>query len=156
MNWKENLLEGRDAAFDILRSYEHIAVLGIKPESRAQKPAHYVPAYLQEHGYQITPVPTYYPEVTEILGEPVWRDLRQAPGPLEIVDVFRRPEDLGGHLDEILEANPEVVWLQQGIRDDDFAEQLARAGIQVIQDRCMLADHKRMLVSQERTQVSPP
>ncbi len=98
------------------------------------------PRYAQQAGYEIVPVPVYYPEVTEILGAPVYRRLADVPGPVDLVNVFRRPSDLPAHLDDLLAARPRAVWLQSGIRHDAVAESLARAGIAVVQDRCLMVE----------------
>jgi predicted CoA-binding protein len=87
----------------------------------------------------------YYPELTTILGRPVVRDLTTIEGRLDCVDVFRRSEDVPGHLDDLVAIRPDLVWLQLGIRNDEAAERLARAGIAVVQDRCLLVDHRRAL-----------
>ena len=110
---------------------------------QAEQPAYHVPEYLQSQGLSIVPVPVYFPEVTHILGEPVYRSLAAVPQPpaLDVVCVFRRPQDVGAHVEDVLQARPGAVWLQSGIRDDAAAEQLARAGIRVVQDRCMLVEH---------------
>jgi predicted CoA-binding protein len=134
------------AVAELVRSARRIAVLGIKPETRAMKPAHYVSAYLAEAGVEVIPVPVYYPEVTHILGRPVYRRVADVPGPpgsIDIVDVFRRSHDVAAHLGDLLAARPRAVWLQLGIRDDATAEALARAGILVVQDRCLMVDHQR-------------
>lgn len=143
-SWRDNLVEDPGAVRKILEHTERIAVLGIKPESRDWTPAHYVPKYLQERGYDVIPVPTYYPDVTEILGRPVYRTLVAVPGEVDMVDVFRRSEDIPPHVDDIIAKAPKVVWFQLGIRNDDAAERLARAGIRVVQDRCTMADHRRL------------
>jgi predicted CoA-binding protein len=127
---------------ELLRSTRRVAVLGIKPESHADQPAHYVPAALQSSGVQIVPVPVYYPDVTTILGQPVFRRLADVPGDIDIVDVFRRSRDVAAHLPDLLAKRPRAVWLQQGIRDDNTAETLAEAGILVVQDRCLMVDHR--------------
>lgn len=124
----------------LLRSTKRIAVLGIKTEAQPTAPAFYVPEFLVEHGYEVVPVPVYYPDVTAILGQKVYRKLVDVPGDIDMVDVFRRPRDLAGHLDDILAKKPKSVWLQQGIRDDAFAEKLSAAGITVVQDRCLKLD----------------
>ena len=90
---------------------------------------------MAEAGYEIVPVPVYYPDVTEILGEPVYRTLAEIPEPVDMVNVFRRSRDIPPHLSDILAAKPKSVWLQLGIRNDEVAETLARAGIKVVQDR---------------------
>ena len=128
---------------DLLARTHRIAVLGIKPESRAGQAAHYVPKYLRDAGFEVVPVPVYYPEVTEILGQKVYRKLVDVPGPVDMVNVFRRPIDLMPHLEDILAKKPASVWLQLGIRDDAFAAELTKAGIEVVQDRCLMVEHRR-------------
>jgi predicted CoA-binding protein len=131
-------------AFDrLLPRLRRIAVLGIKPESRADRPAHIVPAYLHRAGYELEPVPVYYPDVSEILGRQVYRKVADIPGRVDVVNVFRKPADLMPHLDDLVAARPRLVWLQTGIRDDDFAAQLLAAGIDVVQDQCLMVEHRR-------------
>ena len=128
-----------DAISQILAGTRRIAVLGIKTEAQRDQPAFYVPAYMLEAGYDIVPVPVYYPEVTTILGSAVVRRVQDA-APIDMVNVFRRPSDLAAHLDDILAATPRSVWLQLGIRDDAFAKRLEDAGISVVQDRCLMVE----------------
>jgi len=128
----------------LLRSSRRIAVLGIKPETEASQPAHYVAAYLARAGLDVVPVPVYYPEVREILGRAVYRTLNEIPGPIDIVDVFRRPSDIPAHLPDILEKKPRAVWFQSGIRNDEAAMILAASGIQVVQDLCLMIEHRRL------------
>ena len=128
--------------FQLLRDTKRIAVLGIKPESHANQPAFYVPKYMAGVGYEIIPVPVYYPDVTEIMGMPVFRDLRDIEGGIDMVNVFRRPSDIPKHTDEILATKPKSVWFQLGIRNDEVAEVLANAGIKVVQDRCLMVEHR--------------
>jgi uncharacterized protein len=128
----------------ILRDSRRVAVLGIKPEQHSGAPAHYVPAYLQRVGYEVVPVPVYYPEVTEILGEPVYRRLADVPGDIDLVVVFRRAHDIPKHVDDILVTKPHAVWFQLGIRNDTVATRLAEAGIEVVQDRCTMIDHRHI------------
>jgi predicted CoA-binding protein len=137
-----NVIDDTESITALLEGTKRIAVLGIKPESRADRPAFYVPKYLAEMGFDVVPVPVYYPEVTAILGRPVYRTVAEVPGPIDMVNVFRRSEDLTPHLADLLAARPRSVWLQQGIRDDAFAEQLAAAGIKVVQDRCLMVELK--------------
>ena len=122
---------------------KRVAVLGIKTERQASQPAFYVASALQEAGVAIVPVPVYYPDVDVILGEKVYRRLADVPGEIDIVDVFRRPEDLPPHLDDIVQKRPKLVWLQSGIRHPGFAQQLVEAGIDVVQDRCLMVEHGR-------------
>jgi uncharacterized protein len=122
---------------------KRVAVLGIKTEKQANQPAFYVPEYLYQAGVEVIPVPVYYPEVDEILGQPVYRRVQDVPGQIDILDVFRRPDDLPPHLDDILVKQPKLVWLQSGIRHPGFAQQLTEAGIDVVQDRCLMVEHRR-------------
>jgi hypothetical protein len=147
--WREKLIEDRPGAHRILAAAKRIAVIGMKPESRADQPAYYVPAYLAEAGYEVLPVPCYYPEVTEIMKRPVCRSLAQVEGDVDLVVVFRRPPDVPQHVDDIIAKRPAAVWLQSGIRHDEAAERLARAGIEVVQDRCTMIEH-RMMEARER------
>jgi predicted CoA-binding protein len=143
-DWRENLATTADAIARIVRECRRIAVLGIKPESRAGAPAFFVPEYMLGQGYDIVPVPVYYPEVVEILGRRVYRVLRDVPGPIDMVNVFRRPRDIPPHVPDILAVRPRVVWLQLGIAHHEAAETWARAGIRVVQDRCLLVEHRRL------------
>lgn len=143
-DWRRNLITTADGIARIVRESRRIAVLGIKTEARRGQPAFYVPEYLARAGYDIVPVPVYHPEATEILGRPVYRTLRAIPGPIDVVNVFRRSPDIPPHLPDILAARPRFVWFQLGIVNDAAAETLARAGIEVVQDRCLLVEHRRL------------
>lgn len=145
MDWKQNLLTGDAEITEMLRNTKRIAVLGIKPESHAGQPAFYVPKYMQNAGYEIVPVPVYYPEVTEILGEKVYRDLADVPGEIDMVNVFRRSQDVAQHVDAILVKKPKWVWLQLGIWNDEAAEAWARAGIKVVQNLCLMVEHRALI-----------
>jgi predicted CoA-binding protein len=129
----------------LLARTKRIAVLGIKTEAQRGQPAFDVPAYLAAQGFEIVPVPVYYPEVTQILGKPVYRRLVDVPGHIDLVDVFRRPQDLDAHVDDIVAAKPGAVWLQLGIHSEPFAEKIAAAGIDILEDRCLLVEHRRWL-----------
>ena len=85
-------------------------------------------------------MPVYYPEVTEILGEPVYRSVAAVPGEVDMVERLPPPPDIDAHVDDILAKQPSSVWFQLGIRNDAAAERLARAGIDVVQDRCLLVE----------------
>ena len=143
-DWRTHLIDSTDEMRALLKQTRRIAVLGIKPESRADQPAHFVAVYAKEAGFEIVPVPVYYPEVTEILGEKVYRRLADVPGPVDMVNVFRRPEHVLPHVEDIIAKRPRAVWMQLGIQNDDAAEQLARAGIDVVQDRCLKVELMRM------------
>ena len=135
MSWQENLLTTGEQIRDLLASTRRIAVLGIKTEAQAGQPSVYVPKYMQDAGFEIVPVPVYYPDATVILGEKVYRKLVDIPGDIDMVDVFRRSPDVAGHIDDIIAKRPKSVWLQLGIRNDAAAEIFAKAGIKVVQDR---------------------
>lgn len=139
--WRSHLLEHSSQLAEVLSSAHRIAVIGIKPEV-VGGPAYYVPAYLQAAGYEIIPVPVYYPDITEILGAPVQRSLRTVTPPVDLVLLFRRSHDVAQHVADILAAAPRVVWMQQGIQDAEVAETLARAGIDVVQDTCAMIEHR--------------
>ena len=143
-DWRVNLVTSAEGIARVVREGKRIAVLGIKTEAQRDQPAFYVPEYMARAGYDILPVPVYYPDVTLILGQPVYRTVSAVPGPVDMVDIFRRPKDIPPHVDDILAARPRVVWLQLGIRHDQAAETFARAGIQVVQDRCLLVEHRRL------------
>jgi predicted CoA-binding protein len=130
---------------DLLSDTKTIAVLGIKTEAQASQPAFYVASYLHSAGLDVIPVPVYYPDATRILGKPVYRKVADIPGPVDMVNVFRRSEDVPPHVDDILAKKPKYVWLQLGIRNDAAAEKLARAGIKVVQNRCLMVDHRRLM-----------
>ncbi|HEY2325669.1 MAG TPA: CoA-binding protein [Thermoanaerobaculia bacterium] len=143
-DWKGNLIEDAAGIAHVIRETKTIAVLGIKPESHADQAGYYVPAHMAGAGYDVIPVPVYYPEVTEILGKPVVRKLADIGRPVDMVNVFRRPSDIPPHVDDILAAKPKSVWFQLGIRNDEAAEQLARAGIKVVQNRCLMVEESRL------------
>ncbi len=138
-DWQAHLVEDDAGVERIVRGTKRVAVLGIKTPDSGQ-PAYYVPQYAQRAGYEVVPVPVYYPEVTEILGERVYRTVAAVPGPVDMVNVFRRPKDIDAHVDDILAKRPATVWFQLGIRNPAAAERLARAGIDVVQDRCLLVE----------------
>ena len=143
-NWQQYLVDSAAGIQAVLRGTKRIAVLGMKTEEQAGQPALYVPEYMIETGHEVFPVLVYYPEVTEVLGRKVYRKVADVPGPIDMVNVFRRPADVTHHLDDLIAARPRCVWLQQGIRNDAAAETLARAGIQVVQDRCLMVEHRRL------------
>lgn len=136
-------LSGLDEVAEVLRRATCVAVLGAHPD--ASRPASYVPAYLRSVGYRVIPVNPRYAGET-LFGERVRARLDEVREPVDIVDVFRRAEDLPGHMEELLAMapRPRLVWLQLGIQNAAVAAQLLAAGIDVVQDRCTLADHKRL------------
>jgi len=145
MGWQENILVADEQLRDILNDTKNIAVLGIKTEAQSFQPAFYVPKYMQDKGYKIIPVPVYYPEATEILGEKVYRKLTDIPEAIDMLNVFRRPQDIPPHVEDILAARPKFVWFQLGIRHDEAARTLAENGIKVVQDLCLMVEHRALI-----------
>jgi predicted CoA-binding protein len=141
-SWRDNLITSSEGIRRILEGAKRIAVLGIKREF--DRPAYFVPEYAQMAGYEIIPVPVYYPEVTEMFGTKVYRRVADVPGDVDIVDVFRRSEHIPPHIDDIIAKKPKAVWFQSGIRNDEAAEKLAKAGIRVVQDRCLMVELRRV------------
>jgi predicted CoA-binding protein len=140
-DWRQHLVDDDAGIRKVIDATKRIAVIGIKID--AEQPAYYVPEYAQAAGYEIVPVPVYYPDVTEILGQRVYRSVVEVPGHVDMINVFRRSRDVAPHVDDILAKRPKSVWLQLGIRDDEAAERLARAGIDVVQDRCLMVELRR-------------
>ena len=143
-DWRDLILDDDAKIRALLAQTRRVAVLGIKTEAQADQAAFYVPKFLAGQGVELVPVPVYYPEVKTILGRPVHRTLADVPGPIDLVDVFRRPSDIPAHLPDLLAKKPRAVWLQLGIRNDAAAEDLAKAGIQVVQDRCLMVEWRRL------------
>lgn len=143
-SWRENIIDNAQRMRELLAETRRVAVLGIKTERQANQPAFYVPEYLASAGLEIIPVPVYYPEVETILGRKVYRRLSDVPGEIDLVDVFRRSEDIHQHVEDILAKKPRAVWFQSGIRNDQVARVLAEAGIKVVQDRCLMVEHRRL------------
>jgi len=141
-------VEREDELREILEQVRTIAVLGMKAE--AEEDAYRVPRYLQQQGYRIVPV---NPKLQQVLHEPAWATLGQISVPVDLVDVFRAPAHLPAHVDEILamRPRPSVVWFQLGIRDDASASRLEAAGIRVVQDRCIMVDHRRLVGARKRS-----
>jgi len=128
---------------EILEGSPTIAVLGMHNEP--EKAAYYVPEYLHEEGYRVIGVnPRFFGE--ELFGEKVRAQLRDIKEPVDLVDIFRRGEQISAHVDDILamQPHPKVVWMQLGIKNEEAAKRLQEAGIEVIQNRCTLADHQRL------------
>src|SRR5262245_25414711 len=117
MDWKRHLIETDEGIRALLESTKRIAVLGIKTRESGQA-ACYGPEYAQRAGFEVVPVPVYYPDCTEILGERVYRKVNDIPGDIDMVDVFRRPKDIDAHVDDIIAKKPKSVWFQLGIRND--------------------------------------
>ncbi|MDX2242099.1 MAG: CoA-binding protein [Leptolyngbyaceae cyanobacterium bins.302] len=145
MNWQNNIISDLEQIRELLVNTRTIAVLGIKTEAQANQPAFYVPKYLDSVGFEIIPVPVYYPDVTHILGHRVYHKLIEIPFDVDLVNVFRRAESIPAHLEDMLEKRPKVVWMQSGIKHNAVAQALAEAGIKVVQDRCLMVDHQHFM-----------
>lgn len=139
--WRDHLITDSAGIARVIEATKRIAVIGIKME--ADQPAYYVPEYAQNKGFDVVPVPVYYPDVTEILGQTVYRRVSDIPGDVDMVNVFRRPRDVPAHVDDIIAKRPKSVWMQLGIANDEAAERLARAGIDVVQDHCLMVELRR-------------
>lgn len=140
------LIEQTPDIVNVLTSNNVIAVIGFHRDS--MKPAHYVPEYMHRQGYTVIPVnPALAGRGESFFGSKAVSTLAEITTPVDVVEVFRRSDKVHEHLDDILSMNPlpRVVWLQLGIRDDEVARQLTERGIDVVQDRCMLADHRALL-----------
>lgn len=124
---------------DILRKYHTIAVVGLSNDPA--HPAHSVSKYMQDAGYRIIPV---NPGETEVLGERAYPGIRSIREPVEIVDVFRRPEYVGADVDDAIAAGAKAVWMQPGIINEEAAAKASAAGLEVVMDRCIRTEHRRM------------
>lgn len=142
VDWRSHIIDSYEGIRRVIDATRRIAVLGMKLGDH--RPAFFVHEYAQRAGYEIVPVPVYYPDETEMLGEKVYRTVSSIPGDIDMVDVFRRSEDIPPHLDDIIAKRPKSVWFQLGIVNDAAAERLAREGIDVVQDRCLLVELRRM------------
>lgn len=130
----------------ILQDSKTVAVVGFHPDS--MRPAHYVPEYLSRQGYAVIPVnPALAARQESFFGHKAVSTLAEIMTPVDIVEVFRRSDKVHDHLADILNMQPlpKVVWMQQGIRNDEVARELQAHGIEVVQDRCMLTDHRALL-----------
>ena len=124
---------------EILTQYKIIAVVGLSPNR--MRPSHGVSQYMQSQGYRIIPV---NPGHSEILGEKAYRKLEDIPEPVEIVNVFRRSEEVGPVVDSAIAIGAKAVWFQEGIRNDEAAAKAQAAGLAVVQNRCILKEHRHL------------
>ena len=124
---------------DILKSFKIVAVVGLS--ANEDRPSHEVAKYLQSHGYKIIPV---NPKEVEVLGQTCYPDLKSVPVKVDVVNIFRRSEDVPPIIDQAIEIGAAAVWMQEGIRHEQAAEKARLAGLKVVQDRCMLKEHIRM------------
>lgn len=129
-----------DEAVRALLKAKTVAVVGL--DTRQERAAYRVARYLKEHGYQVAPVPFQQP-ADEVLGGPAYPGLRAIPFPVDVVDVFVRPEQTDPIIDDAIAIGAKVLWLQQGIANDAGLERARRAGLVVTQDRCAMVEHRR-------------
>jgi len=125
---------------DILRNYRTIAVVGLSNDET--RPAYSVSQYMQAAGYRIIPV---NPDVSEVLGEKAYPDVASIPEPVEIVNVFRRSENVPPVVDDAIAAGAKVVWMQSGIWHREAAAKAEAAGVEVVMDRCIRTEHQRLV-----------
>jgi uncharacterized protein len=134
----EGAAPSADPIFDILTKYKTIAVVGLS--SNPARPSYGATEYMQGSGYQIIPV---NPNETDVLGEPSYASLAEVPQKIEIVDIFRRPEEVPPVVEAAIRAGAKVIWMQQGIANQAAAERARAAGLTVVMDACILIEHKR-------------
>jgi uncharacterized protein len=134
------IISDDDKVRQVLRESKTVAVLGLS--TNPEKASHRVAGYLQDQGYRIIPI---RPGLTEILGEKTRASLDDIESPVDIIDVFRRPEDVLPHAQEALRLKPKVFWMQLNIKNEAAASLLTQAGIDVIMDRCMKVEHEKLL-----------
>ena len=126
---------------DILLSAKTVASVGLS--SNQEKESYWIVSYLKEQGYRIIPVK---PTAPEILGEKAYPDLSSIPDPVDVVQVFRKPEDVPPVVDEAIKIGAKVVWMQEGISHEGAAQKARDAGLQVVMDACMRATHRRLMI----------
>jgi predicted CoA-binding protein len=126
----------------VLRSARTIAVIGLS--SKRYRPSHGVAEYMQSSGYRIIPV---NPFETEVLGEHAYPELDRVPGTVDIVDIFRRPEFVPEIVEAAIRIGARAIWMQEGVVHEDAAAKARAAGLEVVMDRCILKEHRRLLVS---------
>jgi predicted CoA-binding protein len=125
-----------EAIADILDNSKTIAVVGLS--SDMSRPSYNVASYMQSHGYRIVPV---NPNETEVLGEKSYARLEDVPEKIDLVDIFRRSEEVAAHVDEAIRIGARAVWMQEGVIDLEAAARAQAAGLQVVVDRCILKEH---------------
>lgn len=129
-----------DEIEEILRNVQTVAVVGLSPKE--DKPSNRVARYLKSQGYDIIPV---NPACSEILGDICYSDLLAVPRPVDVVDIFRRSEDVLPIVEQAIKAKAKVVWMQEGIVNEAAAEQARQAGLKVVMDRCIRKEHARLI-----------
>jgi len=123
----------------ILKDNHRVAVVGLS--GKWYRPSHFAAKYLLDHGYEVTPV---NPAETEVLGQKSYANLSDLPGPVDVVDIFRRPEEVPALVDQAIEIGARVVWMQIGVVHEEAAAKARAAGLDVIMDRCMKIEYARL------------
>ncbi|HUU57609.1 MAG TPA: CoA-binding protein [bacterium] len=126
---------------EILKAYKNVAVVGLTPKQ--ETPANRVARFLNRHGFRLFPV---NPRYESILGEPSFPYIRDISDPVDVLDVFRRPEHLAGIIEDGLAVGAKVIWLQLGTVDEEFARQAQEAGFEVVMNRCMKKEYERLVL----------
>ena len=126
---------------DILRDYHIIAVIGASPNP--ERPSHRIAAYLMEHGYTIIPV---NPNAHKVLGKKSYPSLSSIPGKVEVVDIFRRSEEVMPVVEEAIKVGAKAIWMQEGVVNEAAAVKAQEAGLAVVMDKCMLKEHRRLMM----------
>jgi len=129
---------GADAILELLKNYKTIAVVGLS--SNPMRPSYDVTEYMQAAGYRIIPV---NPNERKVLGEKSYARLEEVPEKIEIVNVFRRAEEVPAVVESAIRVGAKVVWMQQGVENEEAAEKARAAGLVVIEDACILVEHRR-------------
>jgi uncharacterized protein len=127
----------------ILEKYKTLAVVGLS--SKSSRPSQGVAAYMQARGYRIIPI---NPNETAVLGEKAYASLDEVPGPVEIVVIFRRPEYVPEVVESAIRKGAKVIWMQEGVTHEDAARRAREAGLEVVEDRCILKEHAKRFVSE--------
>ena len=130
-----------DLLREILLSAKTIASVGLS--SNQAKESYWIASYLKEQGYRIIPV---NPAAAEILGEKAYPDLKSIPEQIDVVQIFRRPEDVPPVVEDAIQVGAKVIWMQEGIWHEEAAEKAREAGLQVVMDACMRATHRRLMI----------
>ena len=128
-----------DIEEEILKSSRVVAVVGLSP--KPDRPSYGVASYLKEQGYRIIPV---NPQAREILGEVCYPELASIPEPVDVVDIFRRSEEVPAIVEEAIKIGAKAVWMQEGVINEEAAARAGEAGLLVVMDRCMLKEHQKL------------
>ena len=146
--YSQYLVDDDAGVAEIVRGTKRVVVLGAKTDAEPSEAAYIVPEWLHRHGIDLVPVPVGADAPDEMFGAPVCRRLADVAGPVDVVDVFRRSQEVEQYVDELKALRPRCVWMQLGIRNDRAAEALARAGIRVVQDRCLMAEFRKYVLGE--------